>query len=206
MKIAVFGATGRVGSNVVQLALQAGWEIKALVRDLPKAESLIPGAHLIEGDATISEDVEKTIQGCDLVFSALSTDKTDTLSRAIPLIIEHTISHRIDRIITVGTAGILNSRLEKGKYRYQSKESKRRSTFAAEEHQKVYQSLAKSNLDWVILCPTYLPDGENEGEVRYEENFLPEGGTRITVKDTALFAFKEIKENEFHYTRVGLSY
>ncbi|GGF16200.1 hypothetical protein GCM10010954_13550 [Halobacillus andaensis] len=206
MKIAIFGATGRVGSRVTNFALQEGFEVKALVRDIEKAESMISGAQFINGEATDLIAVEQTIEGCDLVFSALNTDKTDTLSTAKPLIIQTMLKHDISRIITIGTAGILNSRFEKGKYRYQSNESKRRSTFAAEEHEKAYQALNKSTLDWVILCPTYLPDGDSEGKVRYEENYLPEDGKKITVTDTALFALEEIKKEEFHHTRVGLSY
>ncbi|MFG6149555.1 NAD(P)-dependent oxidoreductase [Halobacillus sp. B23F22_1] len=206
MKIAIFGATGRVGSTVTNLALQEGFDVKALVRDKEKAESIIPGAHIVHGQVEDHKAVEQTIEGCDLVFSALNTDKTDTLSTATPVIIQMMVKHNISRIITIGTAGILNSRTEKGKYRYQSNESKRRSTFAAEEHEKAYQALNKSALDWVILCPTYLPDGDTEGKIRYEENHLPENGKKITVTDTARFALEEIKKEEFHHTRVGLSY
>ncbi|WP_082234737.1 NAD(P)-dependent oxidoreductase [Halobacillus massiliensis] len=206
MRIAVFGATGRVGSRVTQLALKEGHEVQALVRDLNKAHSLIPGARLIEGDAIDSKSVEKTLEGCDLVFSGLSTDKAYTLTKAIPLIIASMHEFEISRIITIGTAGILNSRYEEGKFRFQTSESKRRSTFAAEEHAKVYEALTKSSLDWTILCPTYLPTGDSEGTVRFEENLLPEGGKKITVEDTAQFAYQELINQKFHNTRIGLSY
>ncbi|WP_101843391.1 NAD(P)-dependent oxidoreductase [Halobacillus sp. Marseille-P3879] len=206
MKIAVFGATGRVGSIVTNLCVKEGYKVNALVRDKEKAENLPPEVHIIHGQATEARDVEKTIKDCDIVFSALNTDKTYTLSTATPLIIQSMLSYGVNRIITIGTAGILNSQYEKGKYRFQSKESKRRSTFAAEEHAKAYQLLNKSTLDWVILCPTFLPDGASEGTARYEENHLPDNGKKITVTDTALFAFKELKAKEFHHTRVGLSY
>ncbi|MCP3026778.1 NAD(P)-dependent oxidoreductase [Halobacillus sp. A5] len=206
MKIAIFGGTGRVGSMVTNLCLKEGYEVYALVRSYEKAKSLIPGAHHINGEASDPVSIEKTLKDCDLVFSALNTDKTDTLSAATPLIIQGMLNHGINRIITIGTAGILNSRLEKGKYRFQSKESKRRSTFAAEEHEKAYQALNESTLDWVIICPTYLPEGGSEGGVRYEVNQLPEDGKRISVTDTAAFSLNVIKSGTFHQTRIGICY
>ena len=206
MKIAVFGGTGRVGQKVIKLALTEGFEVKALVRDVQKASLQLKGTELIDGNARNKADIERTLQGCDLVFSSLNTDKTDTLSVAIPYLVESMIKENVTRIITIGTAGILNSRLEEGKYRFESKESKRTTTFAAEEHLKVLQTLQKSDLDWTIICPTYLPDGAIEREPRWEIDYLPAGGKKITVDDTALFAFNEIKNPRFSRKRVGISY
>ncbi|MFZ0368313.1 MAG: NAD(P)H-binding protein [Halobacillus sp.] len=206
MRIAIFGATGRVGQEVVRLALAEGYKISALVRDESKAEELIPGADFIYGDAMNPEDIKRTLSGADLVFSGLSTDKTDTLTKAVPEIIQGMNEAQIDRIVTIGTAGILNSRYEHGKYRFQTSESKRKKTFAAEEHAKVYEQFLKSSLNWTIVCPTYLPDGDAIGEVRAEPDLLPEDGKKVTVGDTALFAFHELLQNQYDHHRVGICY
>ncbi|MCA0983914.1 SDR family oxidoreductase [Halobacillus yeomjeoni] len=206
MKIAVFGATGRVGARVVNKAMSDGHEVKALVRDEDKAKDIIPGAELVTGDVKNREDIENTLKGCECVFSGLGTDKTDTLSTYIPMVIDLMNEHGIKRIVTIGTAGILNSRFEEGKFRFQSNESKRKLTFAAEEHLKVYQALNKSRLEWTIICPTYLPEGDSEGEVRYEINYLPEGGKKVTTEDTAEFAYQELIQKRFIHQRVGICY
>lgn len=112
----------------------------------------------------------------------------------------------VQRIITVGTAGILQSRVTPNLLRYQSTESKRKSTRAVEEHHKVYNRLKESALDWTIVCPTYLPDGERLGKYRIERNLLPEGGVKISVPDTAEFTFSQIKSNDYIKTRVGIAY
>ncbi|WP_163529569.1 NAD(P)-dependent oxidoreductase [Halobacillus ihumii] len=205
MKIAVFGATGRVGNRVVNQAAEEKIEVNALVRDRTKAQEMIPSAHLIEGDVLNPEDVEATIHGCDIVFSGLGTDKTTTLSQAMPVIIRTMDKYDVERIITIGTAGILNSRIEEKSYRFQTSESKRRQTFAAEEHLFAFKALSQSGLSWTILCPTYLPDGEAAGSIRHEVNYLPADGKKITVGDTAQFAFDEIKKARFPQVRVGLS-
>src|SRR4051794_24143434 len=114
----------------------------------------------------------------------------------MPLIIKAMESEGINRIITIGTAGILQSRTTPNSLRYQSSESKQKSTRAAKEHHKVYDILKQSTLEWTIVCPTYLPDGERVGKYRIDRNFLPESGAEISVQDTAEFSFKQIKASD----------
>jgi uncharacterized protein len=204
MKIALFGATGRVGEKILQYALNDGHLVKALVRSKPPFEH--PNLSVVVGDIRKVEDVEKTLDGTEAVFSAIGTDRTTTLSQSMPLIIDAMKAKKIRRIITIGTAGILNSRLSPGALRFQGGDSSRKLTFAAEEHAAVFHLLEKTNLEWTIVCPTYLPDGKAYGNYRIEKNYLPEGGKQITVGDTAEFAYKQLEDPEFIGSRVGIAY
>ena len=205
MNITIFGASGRVGSEFLRRALDDGHQVTALVRNtgkLPPHENLT----IVQGDVRQAGDVHKVIRGADAIFSAIGTDKTTTLTDAIPLILESMQDHNVKRIVTIGTAGILQSRTNPELYRFQSTESKRRLTFAAEEHAKVYEQLAASDLSWTIVCPTYLPDGQASGNWRTEEDFLPKDGAEITVGDTAWFAYQELLGCKHIGHRVGIAY
>lgn len=206
MNILVLGGTGRVGSQIVILALQDKHHVTVLVRTPEKIQ--IDNDHLtiIQGDVLNKEDVVRSMQGIDVVISALSTDGGTTLTESMPHIIEVMVNEGIKRIITIGTAGILQRRTSPDLLRYQSSESKRKLTRAAEEHHKVYDLLKQSSLDWTIVCPTYLPDGEPLGEYRVERDFLPEDGVKIHVPDTAEFTYKQITSNVFIKSRVGIAY
>lgn len=71
-KIIVVGATGRVGGAAVELLLEAGFEVRALVRSPEKGERLCSlGAEVAMGDATAPETLEPAVQGCSGIFSAL---------------------------------------------------------------------------------------------------------------------------------------
>lgn len=205
MNITIFGATGRVGKEFLRRALEDGLHVTALVRTPSK---LTPHENLtiLQGDIREYASVNQAIEGADAVFSAIGTDKTTTLTEAIPLVIEAMNKENVKRIVTIGTAGILQSRSNPEEYRFQSTESKRRLTFAAEEHAKVYEQLAATSLEWTIVCPTYLPDGEATGQWRIERNFLPVDGVKISVGDTAFFAYKEMLDPQFINSRVGLAY
>ena len=205
MKITLFGATGRVGGEVLKRALADGHEVTALVRT-PEKLSQQDNLTIIQGDVLDQLEVAHAISTADVVFSALGTDKTTTLTVATPYMIQAMKETGVKRIVTIGTAGILQSRTEQGKLRYEAGDSNRRLTFAAEEHRKVYDMLSHSTLDWTIVCPTYLPDGAATGEYRAERNFLPEDGKEISVGDTARYAYHELVEGHNIGFRIGLSY
>lgn len=206
MNILLLGATGRVGSHIVTFVLQERHHVTALVRTPEKIQIKNEKLAIIQGNVLEKDDIIRSMKGIDVVISALNTDGTNTLSESMPLIIEAMENEGIKRIITIGTAGILQSRTMPNSLRYQSSESKRKSTRAAKEHHRVYDMLEHSTLDWTIVCPTYLPDGKRISNYRVERNFLPEGGVEISVQDTAEFTFKQIMSADYLKSRVGIAY
>ncbi|MFJ7733654.1 NAD(P)-dependent oxidoreductase [Lysinibacillus sp. NPDC097231] len=206
MRILVLGATGRVGSHIVSLALRDGHHVTALVRDPNKLKIGHANFHMMQGDVMEKQTIEKVMTNIDIVISALNTDGTNTLTKSMPLILDAMAKEQVTRIITVGTAGILQSRVTPSILRYQSSESKRKLTFAAQEHHQVYELLKQSIANWTIVCPTYLPDGEYTGNYRVERSFLPEGGAEISVADTAEFTYQQIDSKDYWKARVGIAY
>jgi uncharacterized protein YbjT (DUF2867 family) len=65
--VAVTGASGFVGRNMVRALLAAGYSVRALVRDREKARSVLPAApgklSLVVGDVTDSRSLEDLLQG-----------------------------------------------------------------------------------------------------------------------------------------------
>ncbi len=206
LNILVFGATGRVGSHIVSLALKEGHHVIALVRTPSKMNITDENLHVKQGNVLNIEDIASVMANADVVISALNTDGTKTLTESLPLIIQEMKKRNLYRIITVGTAGILQSRLTPSLLRYQSSESKRKTTRAAQEHHNVLKILEQSDMEWTIVCPTYLPDGHYTGNYRVERDFLPEGGTEISVADTAEFTYQQIQCTKFVKSRVGIAY
>jgi len=210
MIILLLGATGRVGRRVLAKALADGHEVHALVRraeNLADVRDVSPSMFkLYEGNACREQDIQSAFHDVELVISCLSTDGGTALTESMPLIIREMKARGIKRIVTVGTAGILQSREHPGLLRYEAPDSRRSSTRAAEEHRKAWELLAVSGLDWTTVCPTYLPDGEPVGTYRTERDYLPDGGMSISVGDTAEFTYKEALTRDYVGCRVGLAY
>lgn len=209
MNIAIFGATGRVGHLICAHSLEDGHTVTALARTPEKLKNLAErnaSLKIVEGNAVQVEAIRKTLQGADAVISALSTDGGSVLSDSLPLILASMKQLGIKRIVAIGTAGVLDSRVEPGLLRYQSSESRRTLTRAAEEHHAAFRLLEESGLDWTLVCPTYLPDGPAEGGYRVEQSYLPENGTRISTGDTAAFAYAQLFSGQYLRARVGIAY
>ncbi|WP_311198797.1 NAD(P)-dependent oxidoreductase [Paenibacillus hexagrammi] len=182
MHIALLGATGRVGRRVLALALQDGHHVTAMVRNPDKLICQSERLIVQPGDVCRYEDDLAVMKQADLVISCLSTDGAEVLTESMPKLIGAMKEHNLERIVTVGTAGILNSREYPGLLRYETPDTRRSSTRAAEEHRRAWELLSASGLAWTVVCPTYLPDGDAVGEYRAEAEYLPEGACRFPLE------------------------
>ena len=70
MKVAVLGATGATGTLFTALALEAGHEVVALVRNASKLDAN-PQLRVIAGDATDESAVATIVENADVVVSCL---------------------------------------------------------------------------------------------------------------------------------------
>ncbi len=75
MNIAVFGASGQTGKLFVQLALDAGHQVTALVRDPTKLGINHPNLQIVNGDALDKVAAEAAVQGAQVVVSTLGNVK-----------------------------------------------------------------------------------------------------------------------------------
>lgn len=206
MRICVLGATGRVGTDIVKRALADGHNVTALAR-IPAALGISHRSlQIVEGNALHKEAIPTAVRGCDVIISALGTDGGNTLSKSMLYVLEAMQEEGLRRIVTVGTAGILQARFSPNLYRFQSNESRRTATRAAEDHLQAFQTLQASSMDWTIVCPTHLIDGDATYQYRVEANVLPLEGRRISVGDTAHFTYTQLFTSSYNKARVGIAY
>jgi uncharacterized protein YbjT (DUF2867 family) len=73
--VLVIGATGRTGREVVVKSLEAGYRVRALVRDELRARAALGSeVTLIVGDVRTDEGIAKAIEGADFIISALGSN------------------------------------------------------------------------------------------------------------------------------------
>src|SRR5262249_52463375 len=75
MKIFVTGGTGFFGGRLVRRLVSAGYGVVALARDRARAERLLPGASIAQGDVTHLASLEHGMDGGEAVFHAAALVK-----------------------------------------------------------------------------------------------------------------------------------
>ncbi|SCC05924.1 MULTISPECIES: NAD(P)-dependent oxidoreductase [Priestia] len=118
MNIALLGTTDRVGQQLLELLLENNHKVKALVRNIQRLSISHANLTVIEGDAREEKVLDCLFHGQDVVISTLGTDGANVISESMPVIVKAMNNQGIERIITVGTAGILQTRTEPSLYRF----------------------------------------------------------------------------------------
>jgi len=151
MRIAVFGATGRTGRPLVDQALERGHEVVALSRS-PQRRLPDP-VEVVIGDARDAERVRDVVDGADAVASVLAIEAgiepTTMLSDATRTIVDSMAAEDVRRIVITANATVFTDREIEDPYR-----------IVADEHRRDVALLRGTTLDWTVLAPALLRDGE----------------------------------------------
>jgi putative NADH-flavin reductase len=211
MKIAIFGATGKVGQHLVDQALERGDEVTAFVRD--PSSKLTMQRHerlkVVQGDVQNPKDVEQAVIGTDAVLSALGHTKTSSknvLTEGIKNIVAAMNKHGVRRLVSLTGAGVRDPKDEPklidkiiGSL---LKFVQRDLLEDAIGHARVIQ---QSGLDWVIVRAPVANEGEKKGE--YRVGYVgKESGTRLSRADLADFMLKQTTDDTYLHQAPMVSY
>lgn len=154
MRVVVFGASGRVGSLVVELLLAAGHEVTATVHSKNSFDDNVK-LMVVQLDVHDSKAVEVAVHGTDAVISTLSnwgSEKGDVLTAAMKTIVPAMQQHNITRIISLtGNAAFSSddkpSLVQKAN-RAMLQKIAPKVLADGEQHMEV---LRASDLDWTVI-------------------------------------------------------
>jgi putative NADH-flavin reductase len=198
MKVAIFGASGRVGGLLTERSLAAGYEVAALVRT-PAAFKSRDQVRVVEGSAFDSAAIRRTIEGADVVLSALgarSWRREDVLERAIPLIVAAMRETGVRRIIALGSAGAEPDSLKQqpfvSRWIAENIIYKTFLKWPVASQIAQWKTLSASGLDWTMVMPPKLEDAQARGKLRVDGEALPRNALRISRADVADFMMQQI--------------
>ncbi len=207
MQIAVFGGTGRVGGRFIEYALAEGHTIRALARDAGKLGPR-PGLEVVQGDVLDADTVARVIAGADAVVSGLGgagiEDPGEAQSQGMRNIVAGMQRHGVRRVLGVAGGGILDS--VDGGLRHDQPSFPEVFKKVSMRHKEAWHAMRDSNLDWTMIATGDIVPGERTGVYRTLEEYLPEGGRRISVEDVADFLLRALRDGLHLQKRVGAGY
>ncbi len=210
MKIAIFGATGKVGRHLVDQALERGDEVTVFVRDISKLTTQRDERlRVVPGDVLDPKDVEQAVAGTSAVLSALGHTKTsskDVLTEGIKNIAAAMNKHGVRRLVTLTGAGVRDPKDEpKLVDRVIGSLLKLLQRDLLEDAIGQAQVIKESDLEWVIVRAPVLNEGERKGE--YRIGYVgKESGTRLSRADVADFMLKQTMDDTYLHQAPIVSY
>jgi putative NADH-flavin reductase len=211
MKIAIFGASGSTGLLLTQRSLYAGHQVTALLRN-PQSFSLRAAVHVVQGSVFDPAVVEQTVDGADVVLSALGANslrREEVLERAVPVIVRAMQKKGVRRIIVLGSAGARPDALAKQpawrRWIIERLVYRTLLKWPVASQRSQYATLAASDLDWTMVMPPMLTHGRGRGKWRIDGDALPPNASHISRHDVATFMMQQIDDPQWVRKAVYIS-
>ena len=210
MKIAIVAATGKIGRNIVQQALQKGHEVTAIVRSDKDLPAELKGAKVVVA-ALEKTSLAKVLRGHDAVISAYgpAPEATAALSDTSHTLIAAVREAGLRRLVVVGGAGSLE--VAPGVQLVDIPEFPAAYKTVALAHREalaIYR--AASDIDWTFFSPAAeIGPGEVRGHYRTGEKKLlvdGEGNSRISYGDYAAAVVAEVEQPRYVQTIATAAY
>ena len=148
------------------------------------------------------------IAGTDAVISGLGgagvDDPGDAQSQGMRNIVAGMQRHGVKRVLGVAGGGILDS--TSGGLRHDQPSFPAIFKKVSNRHKEAWHALRDSDLDWTMIATGDIVPGDRTGVYRALEDYLPEGGRRISVEDVADFLLTSLRDRLHIKKRVGAGY
>jgi putative NADH-flavin reductase len=207
MRIAILGATGRIGDHLLTWALDAGHPVHALARD-PQALRPAAGLTVTRGDALDAGAVADVIAEADAVLSALGPRGAKVpglLASAASNIVAAMEKTGTRRLICVSAAGAY---LTEDPYANLLFKLVLPHIFAAPwaDVRQMEDVIRGSDLDWTLVRASRLVNRPLTGQYRVAPDYVPRGGSKISRADVAQFIATALTEGGWACSSPALAY
>lgn len=198
MRIAIIGATGRTGFQTLVGAVERGHQVVAVVRNRAKLEAMTQlDVQVVEVSADDADAIARAIDKADAVVSALghvdAKHPGEVLADGIRATIAAMELTGVRRLVTISASGAYTDG-DDPLTRFIAKPILQR--FLRESFRDTQQMetiVRASNLDWAIVRPPKLHDGEALGRYKSRTDGNVRWAYRISRADLAAAILDEVE-------------
>lgn len=207
-ELAVFGASGRTGRRVVDLALSRGFGVRALVRAAAAFEAR-PGVAVLRGTLEEASDVAGTLSGtvaACCVFGPRTTSATPFCARGTAQVVSAMKAAGVRRLVcsTGAMVGELLPNVSRP-MQFMARLYRRQVPHLAVDAAEQERMVMESGLDWVLVKPPRLTEGPATGRVIAGPALRVGLRSHISRADLAAFLLDEMTLAHHSQQRVYVS-
>ena len=209
-RVLIIGATGGTGRELVKQALERGFAVTALVRNPLRLLIEHPRLSVVRGDVLDREVVATAMRGQEAVLCALGHRRyfypTRILSEGTRNIVRAMASHGTRRLVCETSLGIGDSAFRMGLlYTLFNIPVVLPLYFWDKTRQE--QVIAGSGIEWVIVRPGALNNGERRGRVQQGSRVGSLLRTvRVSRADVAAFMLNQLASDTYLRSAPGVSW
>jgi len=201
MKVVIFGANGKTGILLVEQALAKGHQVVAYIR---RPESILidnPKLKIIIGNLNEPLKMKDAITGADACVSTLGggslTKHSIETMNGIKNIISIMEIAKVQRFIYLSSLGAGESRfLIPQPLRFILTRFFLRVPLA--DHNFNESNIIKSKLDWTLVRPGSLTDGQLTGDLKYgDDKTKMKGNSSISRANVASFILQQLTDSNY---------
>ena len=208
MRCLILGATGKTGTQLLDLALQNSHSVTAFVRSPPK----LPKNHrtnltVIQGSPADIPALAQAMTGHDAIFSALAPRIGETF-RSVSKRVWTMAGYAANIVQAMKEAGVMRllAFSSAGLFPGQSLFA-RMLSFPVRHHmadlKAMEQAYQASGLEWTLLRPTWMAAGTSE-TYRVADGALPEGCKAMHFRGLAKFMLDAAAEGSYRRKLLGI--
>ncbi len=212
-KIVLIGASGFIGSAILNEALDRGHEVKAVVRHPEKITRVHKNLTVKQGDVSFIDTVIEVCKGADAVISAYNPgwknpDIAKETTEVYRIILEGVRKSRVKRLLIVGGAGSLF--ISPGKRLMETFPETYLPAVKALANVYLIDLMAEKKIDWVFFSPAgTIEPGQRTEKFRMGKDDLilnEKGESKISVQDYAVAMINELEKPAHHRERFTIGY
>lgn len=214
-KVALIGASGFIGSQLVKELLSRGYQVTAIVRSADKIKNDDKNLKVVSADVFDTDKLAEVLKNNDAVVSAYNPGWTnpniyDDTIKGYQSIIEAVKKAGIKRLQAVGGAGSLlvapgKTVVDSGAIPDEILPGVKALALVLKD-----QFLPEKELDWVFFSPAgTIEPGERTGKYRLGlDNLITDdqGNSKISVQDYAKAMVDELENPKHHQQRFTIGY
>ena len=213
--VVLIGASGFVGTAILNELLNRGHKVTAIVRDAQKMTVSNPNLTIVEADVTDTDALKEAGKGKDAVISAYNPGwknphiYEDTLKN-YPLIVESAKQAGVKRLLIVGGAGTLF--YAPGKMVMDADDVPAQLLPGIKSLGEFYLNTLRKekDIDWIFLSPAAnMTPGQRTAKFRIGKDDLvvdANGDSNISVEDFAVAMVDELEQEKHHKERFTIGY
>ncbi len=209
MKLVIFGANGKTGQQLINQALEGGHLVTAYVRRIDSITLNHPNLRILVGQLSDRDKLREATEGCEVCFSTLGGASLSKRSTEISKGIDHIVNIMEEfgpkRFIYLSSIGAGDSRKYMGPLiGFMVAGLFLRIPLA--DHTLNENRISASQLNWTVVRPGGLTDGEKNDSIQHGSQFIRlKGNPKISRANVASLML-EIADKDIYPTQAVWCY